>query len=343
MLARTHWGLWLHAVRPPSELAAVALAAEALGAVAILVADEGTDRDLYVTLAALAQCTRRVLLFGAVTNSHSRHPVAAAAAFASLAELAPGRIVAGFGTGGSRVFGPMGLSPRRPFTALVECVDIVQALWRGEVVDHHGEFSVCRAALPWTPGALPLAIAGRGPRVERFAAERADWMLLAGRAIDRVAPLVSNLRTAGGAARSTPLAIAWNPSAAWTEPLLAEIRTHLAYMAVDMPPAERSALGLDDDRTARLREVINAHGPAAAGPLVPDAVVEHYAVTGDRSRVVARLSELVSRIQPEVLVFEAHDYSVAYVESAAAVALDAGVIPFQNEDTTHGLDSHHRA
>jgi 5,10-methylenetetrahydromethanopterin reductase len=340
MFSNLHWALWLHAVRPPGELAELAAAAEALGAAAILVADEGTDRDLYVTLAALAQRTRRCLLFGAVTNPHSRHPVATAAAFASLAELAPGRIVAGFGTGGSRVFGPMGLSPGRPFTALVECVDVVQALWRREVVNHTGEFSTCRASLPWSAGQLPIAVAGRGPRVERFAAQRADWMLLAGRAIENVAPLVRSMRTEPRPARAAPLAIALNPSAAWTAPMLAEIRAHLAYMAVDMPPAERSALGLNDDRTAQLREVVNSQGPAAAGPLVPDAVLERYAVTGDRPSVVARLSELVQQVRPELLVFEAHDYSIAYVESAAAIALDAGLTPFQNEEASHALDSH---
>src|SRR6478672_4691284 len=126
----TGWGLWLHAVRPVAQLAALAAFAEARGASAILVADEGTDRDLFVTLAALGQRTSRVLLFGAVTNPHSRHPVSIAAAFGSLAELAPGRVVAGFGTGGSRVFGPLGLAPARPYTALVECVDVVEALWR---------------------------------------------------------------------------------------------------------------------------------------------------------------------------------------------------------------------
>src|SRR5215470_13512527 len=104
-MAETGWGIWLHAVRPVGELAELAAAAEALGASAVLVADEGTDRDLYVTLAGLALRTRRVLLVGAVTNPLSRHPVASAAAFASLAELAPGRVVAGFGTGGSRVLG----------------------------------------------------------------------------------------------------------------------------------------------------------------------------------------------------------------------------------------------
>src|SRR5262249_40055724 len=122
------WGVWLHADRPLAVLGDVSARAEALGASAVLVAHEGTDRDLYVTLATLAARTRHVLLFGAVTNPHSRHPVATAAAYATLAELAPGRVVAGFGTGGSRVFGPMGLDPKRPLTALRECVEVVDAL-----------------------------------------------------------------------------------------------------------------------------------------------------------------------------------------------------------------------
>jgi alkanesulfonate monooxygenase SsuD/methylene tetrahydromethanopterin reductase-like flavin-dependent oxidoreductase (luciferase family) len=309
MFSNPHWALWLHAIRPPGELAELALAAEALGAAAILVADEGTDRDLYVTLAVLAQRTHRCLLFGAVTNPHSRHPVATAAAFATLAELAPGRIVAGFGTGGSRVFGPMGLSSGRPFTALVECVDVVQALWSGEVVDHTGEFAAHAAALPWSAGRLPIGIAGRGPRVERLAARRADWMLLAGRGIENVGPLVAAMRAEPRLAHSGPLSIAWNPSAAWTEPMVAEIRSHLAYMVVDMPLAERAAFG-------------------------PDTILDRYAVTGDRPRVVARLSELVTYVRPELLVFEAHDYSIAYVEDVAAIALDVGITPFQNKEAT---------
>src|SRR5712691_7846678 len=207
MSTSTGWGVWLHAVRPANELAALAAAAEGLGATAVLVADEGTDRDLYVTLAALALKTRRVLLVGAVTNPFSRHPMATAAAFAALAELAPGRIVAGFGAGGSRVFGPMGLSPRRPFTALVECLDVVQALWRGQVVNHAGEFVLQGASLPWSTGPLPVAIAGRGPRVERLAAERGDYVLLAGRAIDKVGPLVADLRATGTIARGRAAAI----------------------------------------------------------------------------------------------------------------------------------------
>lgn len=297
MWSESRWGLWLHADRPLAQLVEVARAAEGAGAAAILVADEGTDRDMYVALTVLAQHTRRVLLFGAITNPWSRHPLASAAAFGSLAELAPGRIVAGFGAGGTRVLEPLRLEPRRPFTALRECVDVVDALLRGEVIDHTGEFQL-HGQLSWTPGSLPIAIAGRGPRVERLAAERADWALLAGRPVDRVGPLVEQLRGIGMAARQRPAAIAWNPNIAWTEAMRADVEAHLAYMVVDMPPAER---------------------------LTPAALVDRYAVTGDRATVVQRLAGLRESVKPELFAFDAFEYSVAFVRELGALVREAGI------------------
>src|SRR5579875_1100690 len=105
---RPAWGVWLHAVEPVPELVRLAVAAEDHGAAALLLADEGIDRDLYVTLTAVAVATRRLALIPAITNPHSRHPVATAAALGSLAEVAPGRVMAGLGAGGTLVFGPMG-------------------------------------------------------------------------------------------------------------------------------------------------------------------------------------------------------------------------------------------
>ena len=299
MASEVRWGLWLHAVRPLPELAALAEAAEEAGASAILVADEGTDRDLYLTLAAIAQRTRRVLLIGAVTNPYSRHPMATAAAFAALAELAPGRVVAGFGAGGSRVLDPIGLRPPRPFTALRECVDIVDALLRGERVEHRGELQM-HGALSWSPGALPIAIAGRGPRVERFAAERADWILLAGRPIGAVPELVHRLRQSGLAARGKSASIAWNPNVAWTDALRLDVREHFAYMAVDMPTAERTALGVDDDLATRLRERFSLSGARAAAELIPDTVLERYAIIGPKRDIARQLAELQKSVARSV-------------------------------------------
>src|SRR6202034_4275586 len=151
----SRWGIWLHAVRPVPELVSLAAAAERLGAAALLLADEGVDRDLYVTLTAIAVATSQIALFPAITNPHSRHPVATAAALGSLAEVAPGRVVAGLGAGGTLVFGPMGLAPARPFTALAEAVEVIDALLAGQTVDHKGGFTTSRARLAWAPGRLP--------------------------------------------------------------------------------------------------------------------------------------------------------------------------------------------
>ena len=321
----THWGLWLHGVRPIPELALLARAAEDLGAAAILVADEGTDRDIFVTMAVVAQHTRTALLIAAVTNPFSRHPVATAAAFASLAELAPGRIVAGYGAGGSRVLGPMGFEPARPFTALSETLQVTDALLAGKVVDHDGEFRVRAGSLPWSPGPLPLAIAGRGPRAERLAIERAEWVVLAGKPLNSMGPFADSIRARSLAARGRPAALAWNPAATWTPATAAEMRAHFAYMTVDLPPADRRALGADDELVERLRTMVNTEGPEAAAALVPQAVVDHYAVVGERAAVITRLQELRARIRPELMVFDANDYSHRHLEDVAALAHDAGV------------------
>jgi 5,10-methylenetetrahydromethanopterin reductase len=311
-------------VRPIPELVELVVAAEARGAAAILVADEGTDRDLYVTLTALAGATRTTLLMAAVTNPFSRHPVTSAAAFASLSELAPGRIVAGFGAGGSRVLHPMAIAAERPFSALRDAIDIAEGLWSGRVVDHEGAITTRAASLPWAGGPLPVAIAGRGPRVEALAAQRADWVLLAGKSLAGVEALVGRLRAGGIAARGRPPAVAWNPLAAWTDALVAEARSHLAYMAVDLPAAERRGLGVDDDLAARLRHVVTTEGPEAAGPLVPASVVDHYAITGDPATVALRLGALREQLAPELLVFDAGDYTAGFMEEVAGMANSAG-------------------
>jgi 5,10-methylenetetrahydromethanopterin reductase len=319
------WGVWLHAVRPVPELVRLAVTAEDLGAAALLLADEGVDRDLYVTLTAIAVATRRLVLVPAITNPHSRHPVATAAALGSLAEVAPGRVVAGLGAGGTLVFGPMGLAPARPFTALAEAVEVIDDLLAGQTVDHTGEFSASRARLDWAQGRLPVAIAGRGPRVERLAAERADWVIVSGKPVAEIAAFTRALRdraaTAGRRAR-----VAWNPMIGWTPGHLDAIRPHLSYMTVDMPAAWRDRLGVDDGLVARLRATLAAGGPAAAARLVPDSALGAFAIAGDRADVVSRLAAAVDAAAPEMVVFGPHEYTADHLGDIAALAAEAGLI-----------------
>lgn len=319
----SRWGVWAHGVRPVPELVELARRAEDRGAAAFLLADEGVDRDIYVTLTAVGLATSRLALVPAITNPHSRHPVATAAAFATLEEVAPGRVVVGLGTGGLLVFDPMGLAPARPYTALAESVEVIDALLAGESVTHDGEFTTSAARLPWSPGRLPIAIAGRGPRVEALAARRADWMILAGKIVDDLPDLVAHLRDRpdGG-----PWVV-WNPAIAWTPAQVAEVRSHLSYMTTAIPDSWRERLGVSDALVEELRTAVRELGPEGAAHLVPQSVVDGFALTGTRAEVVDRLADLVRRVRPDIVTFPINEYSPEFVDELADVAAEVGLAP----------------
>ena len=48
------------------------------------------------------------------------------------------------------------------------------------------------------------------------------------------------------------------------------------------------------------------------------------AIVGDRAEVLRRLAEMRARLEPELLVFDAGDYSAAYIDDVAALAAESG-------------------
>ena len=54
------------------------------------------------------------------------------------------------------------------------------------------------ASLDWFEGDVPMAVAGRGPRVQRFGASEADWVILSAKALADL-PEAATAIGAGGA------------------------------------------------------------------------------------------------------------------------------------------------
>lgn len=326
------WGISFQPILPVPDLARIARAAEVAGASYVFVADEGTDRDMYVVMTAVALATSRIVIGAQITNPFSRHPVATAAAFASLEELAPGRIIVGLGVGGFRVFDPMSIKPARPFTALRETVEAVDLLLAGEEVTYDGEIHLDRARIPWSPRRLPILIAGRGPRVEDYAIENADWLLVSGKPIVRLPELLGRVRS-GGPSRRVPgqarASVAWSVHVAWTHEMVEAIRPHFTFPAVNMPPDVRALLGIGDDVADRIREVTVREGWEAASNLVPDSVLKGLAVIGERDSVVEQLDAVRRIASPDLLVIPIGDYATAeeLIAGVAPIAHAAGFAP----------------
>jgi 5,10-methylenetetrahydromethanopterin reductase len=134
--------------------------------------------DPWMVLALAAARTKTIGLGPAALVPSLRHPVVTAAALATLAGLAPGRVSTAFGTG---LTGRMMLGERPLRWAEVEeFVRVVRALLRGEEVSQNG--SVLRLSQPpgfaaGRPADVEVLIAADGPRGWGVAAELGDGVL----------------------------------------------------------------------------------------------------------------------------------------------------------------------
>lgn len=150
--------------------------AEELGVDAAWVVDSQLAmKDAYVALALLARETGTLKIGPGVTNLVTRHETVVANAMATLADVAPARIMVGVGAGDSAVF-PIGGKPM----TIRECDDgmrRLRALLTGEQLPM-GDGSKGLSFVP--PEPPPIYFAGSQPRMLRLAGAVADGVIIMG-------------------------------------------------------------------------------------------------------------------------------------------------------------------
>ena len=306
------WGLWMEPIQPVARLVELATLAESLGASACFIADEGTERDLYVALTAVVTQTGLTVV-PAITNPFSRHPVTTAAAIATLAELAPGRVWHGLGVGGSRVLDPLGMAPERPYTALREALEVNRRLLSGE--------SSGEASLPWFKGDVPIAIAGRGPRVQRLAATASDGVILSAVAPADLPDATARIRAAGSAR------IIWSAYLAYNEVERRRVLGHFTYMALDSPPEVKQAAGLDAATEAELRRLMLAGHMTQAAELLPESLVDIYALAGTPTEIAAKIADYRNCHDMFALPLNDTANAEAHIQQSATILQSANTTP----------------
>ena len=133
-------------------------------------------------MAAALAATSRLCVASLVMAVDFRNPVFLAKEIATLDALFPGRLELGLGAG----YNPLDYSrsglrmdpPGRRVSRLIEYVQVLRLLFRGEEFSFEGEEfrldAVSGLPVPATPGGPRILVAGGGPRLLRFAAAAAD-------------------------------------------------------------------------------------------------------------------------------------------------------------------------
>jgi alkanesulfonate monooxygenase SsuD/methylene tetrahydromethanopterin reductase-like flavin-dependent oxidoreductase (luciferase family) len=136
--------------------------------------------DPWVTLAAVATSTERILVGTGVTPVARRRPHVLAHEIATLATLSSDRFVFGAGLGGvEHEFGAFGepMEARERAAMLDEGLDVIKALLAGERVSYEGlHYRVDEVALHTAPErGVPIWIGGRSTRALERAARFDGW------------------------------------------------------------------------------------------------------------------------------------------------------------------------
>jgi probable non-F420 flavinoid oxidoreductase len=198
-----------HEQIPPRELLAAVRHAEQAGFAAAMSSDhfspwserQGESGFAWSFLGAALEATN--LSFGVVNAPGQRyHPAIVAQAAASLCQMYPGRLWVALGTGeasNEHITGERWPSKAERNARLRECVDVIRALFAGEVVDHHGRVVVDRARL-WTLPPEPPDLIGPAISAETAAwvGEWADGLVTVNQPRDKLERMISVFRENGG-------------------------------------------------------------------------------------------------------------------------------------------------
>ena len=230
--------------------------AEASGFDALGIADsQSLYREAFVSATLCAQATERIRCGPLVINPATRHPAVAASASATLAELAPGRVFLGIGTGDSAVHNagvdPADLAELRAYTTAIRDMQTAGA------AEYHGR----TAQLDWNPPRVPLYIAASGPKTLQLAGEVADGVvILTGLLPEIVADSIDQVRIGAARAGRTldKIDLWWLHWAAVGESRAAaieQIKMSLASGAKHLARFTTAGKHIPDDLEPKIREV----------------------------------------------------------------------------------------
>lgn len=292
--------VWMPTDVPVSKVVEVAVAAENEGFDYLLVPDEAVTRDVFVALTACALATKKIKMGPAIINPYTRHPVASAAAAATLDEISGGRAYIGYGIGGSLVLGPLGYTIERPLKICREAVEITRRLFRGERLDFKGDFfNISDIQIRFPVREIPVYFAARGSQMLRLGGEITDGQFLSGKAKFELAKTREDIMS-GARKSGLKQTIFYAVHVAYQPSIVQDIKANYTYMVVDSSEEVQQKIGLSPSQIEEIRTVMVREGIRGAARLITDEILQHYIVMGSDEECAQEIARLMKTFQFDV-------------------------------------------
>ena len=271
--------------------------AEALGYDSAWVCETRLAREAFGVLGAFAAVTQRIRLGTGIINTWTRVAPLTAMSFATLDELAPGRLLIGLGAYWDPLAWKQGIERRKPLRQMREYVEVVRRLLLLERFTFEGELVQVRDieldlghGASRAPRRMPIYVGATGEKMLELAGEVADGALLNGitdvaytrRAVEHTA---IGARRAGRDPAAIDLPQLVNVSMDRDPERARNIARRVVTMYLGQQPHIAAASGLGDEQLRAINAALGGWPPQPGGieramRLVDDAVVERLFAVG---------------------------------------------------------------
>jgi alkanesulfonate monooxygenase SsuD/methylene tetrahydromethanopterin reductase-like flavin-dependent oxidoreductase (luciferase family) len=271
---------------PVGQVLDYARRAEALGFDELWVVEDLGFRGGVAQAGAVLAVTSRIVVGIGILPAGARNAAFAAMELATLAQLFPGRLIAGVGHGMPDWMRSVGAWPASPLTLLREYTIAVRTLLRGQPGPAAGRYvNVEGVVLGEVPRTAPPVVLGvRGPKSIALAGEVSDGVLLAEPAAPPyIAESVERLAVASPEVITYDAAVVAGDGRAARD----RVRPGLAWIGEPDWAPHLAALPFADD-LARHREA--SASPEEFAATMPDAWVRELSLAGTPDEVRAQIA-----------------------------------------------------
>jgi len=255
------------------------------------ITDHYNNREVYMTLTAIAGVTNSIKLGPGVTNPYIRNPAVTASAVVTLDELSGGRAVLGIGPGDKATFDALGIEWVKPVSTIKKAVADIRALIKGEKLETGAQLSIRPRS------EIPIYIGAQGPKMLETAGMIGDGVLINAshpKDFEVAIPIVKKGAEAAGRsieeidiAAYTCMSVDKNPEKAKEAAIPV-----VAFIAAGSPPMVLERHGIDVEKVERIREALKKGDFKTAFSTVDEKMLEAFSLYGTPEDVVEKIKGL---------------------------------------------------
>jgi 5,10-methylenetetrahydromethanopterin reductase len=284
-------GLGFRSDHPLPRFAAFGAAAEEYGFDSVGVFGDLGYPPPIGALLTLAAATERVVLGPICLNPVTLHPIEIAGQTALLDEASGGRAFLGLARGAW--LGKVALGAGAGPTMLAEAAEVVARLLRGDRTGYSGAYFELEPGFALdhelTRPAVPFLVGTWGPKTAASAAGWADEVKLGGCANPLMVRRMAEWLAAAdrGGRPAPPRIVVGAVTVVDTDGAVARARARTeAAMYIDVVAALDPTVDLPDGLADRLASLLRSGDTTAAGNLIPDDLLDRFAICGTPADVV---------------------------------------------------------